>query len=155
PVVVTGAEVDGTKVSAGISSSNQSPAVMFTLKGDGPDKLRDYTQQNVGKYMPIILDKKVIASPVIQSAIPNGQGAINNMTASDSRSLAIQLRYGALPVGLEQVSQRTIGPTLGAEGVQRSVVAGAIGLGLVMLFMLLYYRLPGLLADAALLIFSL
>jgi len=154
PVVVTGNEIDGTKVQAAISTQNGSPTVQFTLKGDGPNKLRDYTQNHIGQYMPIVLDKKVIASPIIQGAIPSGQGEINNMTASDAQSLAIQLRYGSLPVGLEQVSQRTVGPTLGAEGVQRSLIAGTIGLGLVMLFMLLYYRLPGLLADIALLIFS-
>jgi preprotein translocase subunit SecD len=154
PVVVTGAEIDGTKVQASIDQTGK-PAVQFTLKGDGPNKLATYTQNNIGKYMPIVLDKKVISSPVIQGAIPNGQGEINNMTSSEAQSLAIQLRYGALPVGLEQVSQRTVGPTLGAEGIQRSLVAGIVGLGLVMLFMLFFYRLPGLLADVALLIFSL
>lgn len=154
PVIVTGAEVDGTKVTAGIDPQTNTPEVQFTLKGDGPNKLRDFTQNNINKYMPIVLDKKVISSPVIQGAIPNGVGVINHMTASEAQALAIQLRYGALPVALDVVSNRTIGPTLGAEGVQRSLVAGAVGLTLVMLFMLLFYRLPGLLADIALLIFA-
>ncbi len=154
PVVVTGAEIDGTQVQASINPQNGTPQVQFQLKGDGPNKLNQYTSTHVGQYMPIVLDKKVIASPVIQSAIPNGQGTIDHMTSSDAQSLAIQLRYGALPIGLDVVSNRTIGPTLGAEGVQRSLVAGIIGLGLVMLFMLFFYRLPGLLADVALLIFA-
>ncbi|HMA35058.1 MAG TPA: protein translocase subunit SecD [Chloroflexia bacterium] len=154
-VVVSGAEIDGTKVTADVNSQNGTPEVQFTLKGDGPRKLQDFTQNNIGKYMPIVLDKKVLASPIIQGVIPNGIGQIDHMTSlSEAQNLAIELRYGALPVGLDVVSNRTIGPTLGAEGVQRSLVAGAVGLGLVMLFMLLFYRLPGLLADVALLLFA-
>ncbi len=154
PVVVTGAEIDGTKVSVGINSQNGTPQVSFQLKGDGPAKLQAYTQSHIGQYMPIVLDKVVVASPVIQGVIPGGQGQIDHMTSSDAQRLAIQLRYGALPVGLDVVANRTVGPTLGAEGVEKSLIAGIVGLGLVMLFMLLYYHLPGLLADIALLIFA-
>jgi preprotein translocase subunit SecD len=155
PVVISGAEIDGQKVTAVVNSQTGRPEVQFTLKGNGPAKLQQYTQANVGKYMPIVLDKQVIASPVIQSPIPNGQGVIQMNTSSEAQSLAVQLRYGALPVGLDVVKQSTVGPTLGAEGVQKSLIAGIVGLAIVMLFMLFYYRLPGLLADIALLIFSL
>jgi preprotein translocase subunit SecD len=154
PVVVTGAEIDGTKVSVGINSQNGTPQVSFQLKGDGPAKLQAYTQSHINQYMPIVLDKVVVASPIIQGVIPGGNGQIDHMSSSDAQRLAIQLRYGALPVGLDVVANRTVGPTLGAEGVDKSLVAGIVGLGLVMVFMLFYYHLPGLLADIALLIFS-
>lgn len=153
--VITGVDIDGTKVTATVDPQKGTPEVQFTLKGDGPRKLQEYTQTHVGQYMPIILDKKVVSSPVIQSAIPNGSGVITTQSSSEAQSLAIQLRYGALPVGLDVVSRRDVGPTLGQEGVQKSLVAGAVGIGMVMLFMLLFYRLPGLLADLALIVFAL
>ncbi|MDQ2807007.1 MAG: protein translocase subunit SecD [Chloroflexota bacterium] len=159
-VVINGSDVDGTKAAATIDSQSGKPIVSFTLKGDGPRKLQEFTQRsvpvgNVFTYMPIVLDKKVISSPYIASVIPNGSGQITTNSMSEAQKLAIQLRYGALPVTLDVVQQRTVGATLGSEGVQRSVVAGIVGLSIVMLFMLLFYRLPGLLADIALLIFAL
>ena len=159
-VVINGSDVDGTKATATIDSQTGKPIVSFTLKGDGPRKLQEFTQRSVPvgsvyTYMPIVLDKQVISSPYIASVIPNGSGQITTNSLSEAQKLAIQLRYGALPVTLDVVQQRTVGATLGSEGVQRSVVAGIVGLSLVMLFMLLFYRLPGLLADIALLIFAL
>jgi len=153
-VVVNGAEIDGTKVTAGVDPQG-APMVSFTLKGDGPRKLQEYTQNNLGKYMPIVLDKRVISSPIIKGVIPGGNGQITTNSQSEGQKLAIQLRYGALPVTLDPVQQRTVSATLGSEGVSRSIVAGIVGLSLVMLFMLLFYRLPGLLADIALIIFAL
>jgi preprotein translocase subunit SecD len=98
----------------------------------------------------------VISSPVIQSPITEGRGRITGQfTLDEVRGLVIQLKYGSLPVPLKVVQNRTVGPTLGADSVQRSIVAGIIGLILVALFMLIYYRLPGLLADLALIVYSL
>jgi preprotein translocase subunit SecD len=101
------------------------------------------------------MDKKVISCPVIQSPITGGSGVINGQfTLQSAQALQIQLQYGALPIPLKVVDSTEVGPTLGAEAVQQSIVAGLIGLGIVLAFMLLYYRLPGLLADLALLIYA-
>ncbi len=132
------------------------PIVNFTFKDDGPAIFADYTAKNVGRYLAIVLDKRVVSSPVIQGAIPNGSGYIEgNFTIESAKSLAVVLKYGALPVALEVIENRTVGPTLGQDSVNRSFLAGAIGLLIVVVFMLVYYRLPGLLADVALLIYAL
>jgi preprotein translocase subunit SecD len=132
------------------------PNIGFTLKGNGVKIFGDFTTNNVGKYLAIVLDKKVISSPVIQGPIPTGNGQITGrFTFDQANNLAIQLRYGSLPVPLKIVEHTTIGPTLGQDSVRKSIIAGAIGLGVVMLFMLLNYRLPGLLADIALSIYAL
>jgi preprotein translocase subunit SecD len=154
-VVVSGNQIDGTKVQVQYDNTTGAPLVAFGLKGTGPQDLANYTRQHIGQFMPIVLDKKVISSPSIKSAIDGGSGVIEGMTAKEANDLVIQLRYGALPVPLDVISQRTIGGTLGADSIQKSLIAGAVGLLLVMLFMLAYYRLPGLLADVALLIYAL
>jgi preprotein translocase subunit SecD len=154
-VVVSGSQIDGTKVQVQYDRTTGAPLVAFGLKGTGPADLAAYTRDHINQYMPIVLDKKVISSPVIQSAIEDGNGVIQGMTSKEANDLVIQLRYGALPVPLDVISQRTIGGTLGADSIQKSIIAGGVGLLLVMIFMLAYYRLPGLLADIALLIYSL
>jgi preprotein translocase subunit SecD len=130
------------------------PQVLFVLKGDGPNKLAEHTSANVGKFMPIVLDKRVISSPQIEGAITGGQGVITGLTLEEARRLAIQLRSGALPLNLRLLESRKISATLGQEAIDKSVVAGAVGLGLVVLFMIAYYRLPGALASMALLIYA-
>lgn len=129
--------------------------VAFTLKSDATKLFGDYTTANVGKYLAIVLDKKVISVPVIRSPITDGAGEIQgNFTSESANTLAIQLRSGALPIPVKVVQSRTIGPTLGKESVDKSVLAGIIGLTVVMLFMALYYRLPGIIADLALLCYA-
>jgi preprotein translocase subunit SecD len=155
PVVVTGDQVDGTKVQVQYDPTTGLPLVAFTLKGAGRDRLAEFTRTSVGQFMPIVLDKVVISSPSIRGEIPSGEGVIEGMTNAEANALVIKLRYGALPVPLDVVSNRTIGGTLGADSIQKSVIAGVVGLLLVMLFMLAYYRLPGLVANVALLIYSL
>lgn len=151
--VIRGDEIDGNKVA--VQFNNSQPEVAFTLKGDGPSKFADFTQKNVGKYMPILLDKKVISAPVIQGAIIGGSGVINNMPLAEAKILAQQLKFGALPVSLTIQSERKISATLGQEAIDKSIVAGSIGLGMVVLFMIVYYRLPGALASVALVIYAL
>jgi protein-export membrane protein SecD len=103
-----------------------------------------------------VLDKIVISCPVVREPIPSGQATISGQfTYEEARQLAIQLRHGALPVPLRVESFRRVGATLGAESVEKSVRAGVIGLAVVLVFMLVYYRLPGLLADIALIIYVL
>jgi preprotein translocase subunit SecD len=103
-----------------------------------------------------VLDKKVISIPVINSAITEGQGVIQGkFTQDEANTLAIQLRYGSLPIPIKVMESRTVGPTLGEESLRKSFLAGIIGLSVVILFMLLYYRLPGLVADLALIVYAL
>ncbi|RPI83956.1 MAG: protein translocase subunit SecD [Chloroflexi bacterium] len=129
--------------------------VAFQLTGDGTREFSDYTQAHVGNILAIVLDKVVISAPRIENAITTGQGVISgNFTLESANKLAVQLRYGRLPVPLKVVENRTIGPSLGEDSLDKSVVAGVIGMSLVMLFMMLYYRLPGILACVAILIYA-
>jgi preprotein translocase subunit SecD len=149
--IVSGDDIDGSKVAATIE--NGQAKVTFALKGDAANRMRDHTSSHLQQFMPIVLDKKVISSPRIQGIIADS-GEITNLSLAEARKLAVQLKYGALPVGLELLESRKIAATLGQEAVDRSIVAGIIGLGLVVLFMITYYRLPGALASLALLVYA-
>jgi preprotein translocase subunit SecD len=151
--VMTGAALDTVSVQ---TSSVGQYEIAFTLKSNGTQVFSDYTSSHVGQYLAIVLDKKAISVPVVNSAITGGQGVIQgNFTADSANALAVQLRYGSLPVPVKVVESETVGPTLGAESVRKSLLAGAIGLTVVILFMGLYYRLPGILADLALVTYTL
>lgn len=129
--------------------------VSFTLTDAGSRIFSDYTAAHVGGYLAIVLDKQVISIPRIDEAITQGSGAISGSFTYDSaNSLAIQLSYGALPIPLKIVDSKTVGPTLGQDSLRKSTIAGVIGLATIMLFMALYYRLPGVLADLALLVYA-
>ncbi len=129
------------------------PLVAFELSGDASDTFYDFTLEHIGQPMSIVVDKQVISSPFIRDAI-SGQGTIDGMTQVEAQNLATQLKAGALGVPLEVVSSRTVGPSLGAESLDKSVVAGIVGLSVVALFMILYYRLPGVLSVVALVIYT-
>lgn len=124
--------------------------IAFLLTADGSSKFYDYTSSHVGQAMAIVLDGVVLSAPRINSAIRD-QGVITGQfTKDEAESLAVQMQYGALPVPLKVVDVRTIGATLGQDSVRNSLIAGAIGLLAVFLFMLIMYRLPGLIACIAL-----
>jgi preprotein translocase subunit SecD len=132
------------------------PEIRFRLKPEATEVFADFTASHVGQYLAIVMDKQVISCPRIQSPIPDGSGRITGQfSLEEARSIAIQLKYGALPVPLKVVETRLVGPTLGQDSVRKSIRAGGIGLAVVLLFMLTYYRLPGLLADLALLLYAL
>jgi len=132
------------------------PEVAFELTEEGAKIFGDFTSQNVGNALAIVLDKQVISAPVINQPITEGQGVISgNFTIDSANELAVQLRYGSLPIPLKVITSQTIGPTLGADSLQKSLVAGIIGVSVVMLYMVLYYRLPGVVADVALLVYAL
>jgi preprotein translocase subunit SecD len=151
--VMTGAALDTVAVQIGNAGSYE---ISFTLKSTGSKDFADYTSSHVGQYLAIVLDKKVLSAPVIKNAITDGQGVIQGgFTADTANALAVQLRYGSLPVPVKVVESQTVGPTLGEESVRKSLLAGIIGLSVVILFMALYYRLPGILADLALVVYSL
>lgn len=152
--VMTGAQLKSASVA--FNQTTNQPYIQFTLSDDGAKIFADYTTKNVGKYLAITMDKSVISSPVIKSAITGGSGIIEGQfTQQEANNLVLQLKYGALPVPLKVIQSSAVGPTLGRDSVNRSVTAGIIGLAIVVLFMLLYYRLPGLLADLALVVYAL
>jgi len=150
--VMTGADLKEAHVSA---NQTGQPAVSFTLSTEGTQIFADYTSTHTNQYLGIVLDKTVISAPVVRNPITDGQGIIEGgFTAQSANDLAIQLRYGSLPVPVKVVESRTVGATLGEESVRKSLMAGMIGLGVVILFMLLYYRLPGFIADLALISYA-
>ena len=129
--------------------------IQFDLTSDGAKIFADHTAANVGKYLTIVLDKQVVSSPVINSEIPDGQGIIQgSFTSETANALAVQLRYGSLPVPLKVVETRIIGPTLGEDSLQSSLIAGLVGFTIVILFMGIYYRLPGITADVSILMYA-
>ena len=131
-------------------------AISFELKSDATKIFGDYTTANTGKYLAIVLDKKVISAPVIKGPITDGQGQISgSFTQETAQTLAVQLRSGALPIPIKVVQSRTVGATLGEESIRKSVVAGIIGMVVVILFMALNYRALGLIADLALICYAL
>jgi preprotein translocase subunit SecD len=153
PVRFTGAQLDPKSISATLDQNN-SPIVTFEFQGPARSAFATYTRDNQGGYLTVTLDGAVIESAQIQSEI-DGQGEINGIGSIQSaQDLATQLKYGALPLPLAVVSEQQLAATLGQQAIEYSVRAALIGLGLVVLFMLFYYRLPGLLADIALLLYA-
>ena len=142
-----------------IDQNTGQPIVSFSLDSEAAKLFAEYTQAHVGDYFAIVLDGNVVSAPSIQSAITSGQGQITTGTGSQGltarNNLVTVLRYGSLPFPIQAVQDETINATLGKEFLKSSLLAGAIGIGLVFLFMLIYYRLPGLLADAALVYYAL
>ncbi len=154
--VITGSDIENVQ-NAGPNPNSLIIEIPFTLKPEGAEKFGAYSGANVGSFLCIVLDKIVVSCPQIQAQITN-QGVISlggDATVEEGRALAVQLRYGALPVPLKVVENRTVGPTLGQDSVERSVRAGTIGLIVVLLFMVVYYRLPGFVAALALVIYGL
>jgi preprotein translocase subunit SecD len=137
------------------TTSNTTPSVAITFTSEGAKKFADVTTRLVGQPLPVFLDDQLLAYPTVSTAITDGKGIISGgFTAQTAKQLALQLSAGALPVPIEVVEQRTIGATLGQDSINRSVIAGAVGLGLVMLFMALSYGALGLIADLALLLYA-
>lgn len=131
------------------------PAVRFEFSGPDGQRWVDLTKQHVGKQVQILLDGKEISSPVIREVFTSPSGVITGgFTPAQARELSLLLNSGALPVPLEVVQSTRVDPTLGQDSVQRSLVAGAVGLFLVAAFMVAYYRLPGVLAVLALLYYA-
>jgi protein-export membrane protein SecD len=160
-LVITSAPTYETVMTGAAIQSAQSAStefgqyfVEFTLRPEERDPFANYTREHQGEFLTIVLDKQVISSPQI-SAVIEGQGTITgDFTLEEAQRLALQLRFGSLPIPLVIDSTRQIGATLGELSVESSVRAGSIGVAVVLLFMLVYYRLPGLLADLALVLYA-
>lgn len=132
-------------------SSFGQPIVSMKLKGDGVKKFADLTKDNVGHQLAIVLDGKVYSAPRINETIPNGEAVITGrFTPEAAKDLAIVLRSGALPAPLVIEEERTVGPLLGRDSIQKGIVSCVVGLIFVFLFMLYYYRIGGLIANVAL-----
>jgi preprotein translocase subunit SecD len=130
---------------------------VVTIKFDqqGAKLFGEITSRNVGKPVAMLLDDKIISAPNVNEPILNGDAVISgNFTAKEAQDVAVQLNAGALPVPLEEIENRTVGPTLGSDTVKASVTAGLVGFTLVVLYMIAYYRLPGLVASLALGIYT-
>lgn len=131
------------------------PQILLQFDAEGTKLFADLTSRNVGKRIAIFLDGQVLSAPTVQNAITNGQAVITGQFAvSEARELVTRLNSGALPVPIKLIQQDNVGATLGSQSVQKSVVAGLIGFLIVALFMIIYYRLPGLLAVLALSIYA-
>ncbi len=155
PIVLTGADLDANAISAQIDSQTNQPVVTFAFQGAAKSKFATYTRNNIGQYLTITLDGTVIESATIQSEI-DGQGQITGIgTITNAQNLATQLKYGALPLPLKFEATQVLSATLGQQSIIYSIRAALIGLGMVVLFMLIFYRLPGLLADVALVFYAL
>lgn len=127
--------------------------VAFELRPERKDDFHEFTRRNIGRIMAIVLDRECQMAPVIRAAIP-GSGVIEgNMTPEEASDLKLLLNAGALPVPLEIVENRTVSATLGKDSIQRSLNAAYVGVAAVMIFMIAYYRLPGVLADLALILY--
>ncbi len=146
---------DALQTATVVQDNFGQPIVSFQIKAEQADAFGEYTSANINQFMTIVLDKRVISSPRIQAQIRDEGSITGQFSLEEAQRLALQLRYGSLPVPLSIESTRQIGATLGSQSIEASVRAAAIGLVIVLLFMLIYYRLPGLLADVALLIYAL
>lgn len=156
PTVVTGYELVSNRIGTQPKELTGEPMVLLGFNAEGARKLAEWSRTHVGQPLAIVLDKRVISAPVVREAITDGAASISGggMTWREAERIALLLRYGALPVPLTVVENRTVGPTLGQDSVNKSVVAGIIGLCTVLLFMTLYYRVPGVLAGLALCIYT-
>lgn len=160
PTGLTGQQLQRASVQFSQGAQGQAlqgqPLVSLEFKPDGAELFRDITTQHQGEMLAIFLDGVPVTTPVIQEPILNGQASITgNFDIETAKGLAIQLNAGALPVPIKVIEQRSVGASLGQASVKASVQAGLIGLGLVMMFMIMYYGVQGLLASMALLVYSL
>lgn len=127
------------------------PEVAIEFTSEGTKAFADLTAKNVGRRIAILLDKQVLTAPTVNEPIPSGKAVITgSQNMEEAQRLAILLRSGALPVKLDVMETRTVGPTLGQDSKDKSVKAFAIGVAAIVIFMLLYYRLSGLVANLAL-----
>ncbi len=153
PTDVTGGDIKSAAVV--FDSTTGKPSIEIVFTEEGGKKFAELTKRNIGKPLPILLDEYPISSPVVQNEIPNGQGRITgDFSLQEAKQLAIQINAGALPVPVKLVQEQTVGATLGNESIVKSIRAGIVGLGMVLLFMVLVYGKLGLFSDIALVVFG-
>lgn len=155
-VVLTGSDVSDAKA-AQVSENGQSTTeciIQLSLNGTGKTKFAKATTDNLNKVISIYYDDKLISAPKVQSVISNGEAQITGMSSfEEADRIATFIRIGALPVKLNEIRSNVVGAKLGDEAISTSLLAGAIGLVIILIFMLLIYRISGLAADIALLLY--
>lgn len=155
-VVITGNDIKDAKAvySTDPITKMQQPVVSLELNPEGAKKFATATTNNVDKIIAILLDENIISAPKVSEPITDGKCQISGrMTMEEAADLAMLIRAGALPVELKTLQVTSIGPELGANSFEKSLVAGKIGILLVFLFMIIYYRLPGFIASIALVLY--
>lgn len=157
PTGLTGADLKKAQVTFGSSrGARAGPQVAIEFTSAGSQKFAEITRRNINKPLPIFLDNELIEAPVVQQEIDGGNAVITGQfTTETAKNLAIELNAGALPVPIKILQQQSIGPTLGIESINRSLMAGVIGLGIVAVYMAAYYGVLGLIADGALIVYTL
>jgi preprotein translocase subunit SecD len=150
-VILTGNNVRDAKA---VYGGQNEPLVSLKFDSDGAKKFEKATREFLGKQIAIKLDEQIISAPTVQDVIPNGEAVITNLPDIEKAGeLATLIRAGALPVDLEQLQIMSLGPTLGADSLTKSVKAGILGIALIILYMIIYYRVPGLVAGFSLIIY--
>lgn len=150
---LTGQQLD--RATLDFDQQTGSAQVVLQFDDEGSKLFADMTRENIGKPIAIYLDGSPISIPTVQQEIPSGQAVISGrFTVQEAKTLAQRLQSGALPVSIGIVAQQSIGPVLGSESVSNSLKAGLIGFALVVVFMILFYRLPGLISVLALAFYS-
>ena len=149
--VMTGDDLKDAKEEMG---QNKQPLVAIELSDEGAKKFADLTSKNIGRHIVITLDGDVLTNPVVQQAITGGKATISgSQSLEEAKDLAILLRSGALPVKINVLEVRTVGPSLGQDSKDKSVVAFGAGIAMIMVFLLVLYRLSGFVANVALLVY--
>src|SRR3989344_9154862 len=158
PTGLTGADLEpnGAAVTFGSSGPTSGAQVSLKFNDEGTKKFADITERNVGRILPIFLDQEVLSAPVVQQPILDGKPVITgDFTSQQAKQLADLINGGALQAPVELIEQRTVGPTLGQESIDKSLIAGIIGLSIVALYMAFYYGIWGIIADVALIFYAL
>ena len=143
------------KAELGFDQTTFEPEVFLEFNEEGKDIFKELTSLNVGKHLAIYIDESLISAPVVKEAITDGKARITGrFTIEEAKSLARNLNAGALPVPIKLISQKTVGPVLGKISLEKSLKAGLIGFLMVILFMIGFYRGPGILSSLALMIYA-
>lgn len=151
---LSGKNLDGASVN--FDQMTGEPNVSLDFDSEGGDLFADITERNVGKQVAIFLDGTVISAPRVDEPITSGSAVINGaFTVSEAKLLAMRLNSGALPVPITLISQKNIGPTLGEISVEKSIKAFIFGILAVALFMIIFYKIPGVIANLSLLFYAL
>jgi preprotein translocase subunit SecD len=162
-VVVNCVLFSGDQIAAASIGANEAGlrTVDFTLQSTGKDLFAQYTADHIGDFFAIVLDGKVISAPTIQASIPTGQvqisqdGTIGGYPLADAQNLVTILQFGQLPFPIQELANTTVSPTLGEAFLHQSLVAGLIAILMVVFFMVVHYRLPGVVASGALIYYAL
>lgn len=149
---LTGQYLKGAEV--GFGQTAQTPMILLNFNKEGAELFEKLTERNIGKPLAIYIDGSMISSPVVQDTISGGEAQITgDFAVQEAQELARNLNAGALPVPINLISQQSVGPTLGSVSLEKSLVAGVLGFLAIILFMIIFYRLPGLISGVSLIVY--